>query len=137
MSHLIFAPGGAVSVIGHLPRPKPSAVNGSSLLIHEWFSQLTKLLCCLTSDLFCLQYQCCTLLPPTLHSTSWYWCDMCIGPVFHLNQSPTFLNSLVRRCETLKYINKVRFKFPVCISVSPVYSLNDGACHKCTLVEAG
>ena len=32
---------------------------------------------------------------------------------------------------------KVRFKLPVCISVSPVHSLDDGACHKRNLVEAG
>ena len=34
-------------------------------------------------------------------------------------------------------IYKVRFKLPVCISVSPVHSLDDGACHKRNLVEAG
>ena len=34
-------------------------------------------------------------------------------------------------------IYKVRFEMPVCISVSPVHSLDDGACHKRNLVEAG
>ena len=34
-------------------------------------------------------------------------------------------------------IYKVRFKLPVCISVLPVHSLNDGACHNRNLVEAG
>ena len=34
-------------------------------------------------------------------------------------------------------VYKVRFKLPVCISVSPVQSLDDGACHKRNLVEAG
>ena len=100
---MVFAPGGAASVTGHLPRPK--SVSG------QWFqfvgamvSQLTKLLCCLTSDLFCLQKLHCKLLPPILHSTSWYWCDRCIGLVFDLGQSPTLPNSWVRQCEILKYI---------------------------------
>ena len=43
-------------------------------------------------------------LPPTLHSTSWYWCDRCVGPVFHPGQSPTSLNGRLRRCQILKYI---------------------------------
>ena len=34
-------------------------------------------------------------------------------------------------------IYKVRFKLPVCILVLPVHSLDDGACHKRDLVEAG
>ena len=66
-------------------------------------SQLTKLRCCLTSDLFCSQKLSCKLFPLTLHSTSWYWCDRCIGPVFHPGQSPTLQNSRVRRCKILKY----------------------------------
>ena len=59
---LVLASCGAVSVIGHLPRPGQSVVSGLSLLTHEWFSQQTKLLSCLTSDLFCSQYQHCKLL---------------------------------------------------------------------------
>ena len=34
-------------------------------------------------------------------------------------------------------VYKVRFKLPVCISVSPVHGLDDGVCHKCNLVGAG
>ena len=34
-------------------------------------------------------------------------------------------------------IYKIRFKLPVCKSVSPVHSLDDGAGHKRSLVEAG
>ena len=34
-------------------------------------------------------------------------------------------------------INNVRIKLPVCILVLPVHSLDDGACHKRNLVEAG
>ena len=34
-------------------------------------------------------------------------------------------------------VYKVRFEMPVCISVLPVHSLDDEACHKCSLVEAG
>ena len=34
-------------------------------------------------------------------------------------------------------ICEVRFKLPVCISVSPVHSLDDGAYHKRNLAEAG
>ena len=34
-------------------------------------------------------------------------------------------------------IYKVRFKLPVCISLSPVHGLDDGACRKRSLVEAG
>ena len=132
-SHLVFASGGAVSVIGLLPKPK--SASGQRFQFVDAVSQLRKLLCCLTSDLFCLQFIRCKLLPPTLHSTSWYWCE-CIEPVFHLGQSLTLLNSRVRRCKILKYI-KVRFKLPVCISVLPVHSLDDGACHKRNLEEAG
>ena len=33
--------------------------------------------------------------------------------------------------------SKVRLKLPVCISVSPVHTLDDGACHERSLVEAG
>ena len=32
---------------------------------------------------------------------------------------------------------KVRFKLPLCISVLPAHSLDDGTCHKRNLVEAG
>ena len=32
---------------------------------------------------------------------------------------------------------KVGFKLPVCISVLPVHSLDDGACHKRNLVGVG
>ena len=58
-----------------------------------------------------------------------------LGPGFHPGRSPTLLNKRVRRCEILKYIKSV--KLPVCISVSPVHSLDDGACHKRNLVGAG
>ena len=34
-------------------------------------------------------------------------------------------------------VYKVRFKWPIFISVSPVHSLDDGACHKHNLVGAG
>ena len=37
---------------------------------------------------------------------------------------------------SLKYI-KSGFKWPISISVSPVHSLDDGACHKHSLVGAG
>ena len=44
-----------------------------------------------------LAFRCCNFLPPTLHSTSWYLCDRCVGPAFHPGQSPTLLNTKVRR----------------------------------------
>ena len=59
-----------------------------------------------------------------------------LGLVFHSCQSPTLLNSRVRRCEILK-VYRARFKLPVCISVSPVHNLDDGVCHKRNLVGAG
>ena len=34
-------------------------------------------------------------------------------------------------------VYKVRFKWPIFISVSPVHSLDDGACHEHNLVGAG
>ena len=34
-------------------------------------------------------------------------------------------------------VYKVRFKWPIFMSVSPVHSLDDGACHKHNLVGAG
>ena len=34
-------------------------------------------------------------------------------------------------------VYEVRFKWPTFISVSPVHSLDDGACHKHNLVGAG
>ena len=110
-------------------------VSGLSLMTHEWFSQQTKPPSCLTSDFFYSQYQCCKLLPPTLQSTNQYWCDRCVRLVFHPGRSPTLLNSQFRRCEILKYI-KSGLSCPICISVSPVHSLDDGAFHKPNLVGA-
>ena len=100
-------------------------------------SQLTKLLCCLTSDLRWLAFSaCCKFLRPTLHSTSWYLCDRCVGPVFHPDQSPILLNTGSGDAK-FKKVYKVRFKLPISISVSPVPSLDDGTFHKHNLVGAG
>ena len=82
-----------------------------------------------------LHSACSNFLPPSLHSTSWYLCDRCVELVFHRGQSLTLQNT---RSGDVKFkVYEVRFMWPISISVLPVHSLDDGACHKHNLVGAG
>ena len=101
-----FALEGVVSVIVHLPRSKSVSVQRSAVPVCRRMNSFStnKSILLLDFSFLCSQSVCCKLLPPTLHSTSWYLCDRCIGPVFHLGQSLTLLITRVRQCEILKYI---------------------------------
>ena len=69
-----FAPEGAVSVTGHLPRPKSVSGQRSAVPIRLRMNGFStnKTTFLLNFDLVCSQIVCCELLPPALHSTSSY-----------------------------------------------------------------
>ena len=60
---MVFASGGAVSVIGHFP--SQSAVSGTSFLMHEWFLKtVTNLAYCILRKMRKLRIGCVVLVSP-------------------------------------------------------------------------